>query len=113
METKERKASFYQTEDEKEPAKDWLDSLKDKLGLAKIFTRIRRAEKGNFGDYKGVGEGVSELRITHGPGYRVYYGIDESGDLIILLVAGDKSSQEKDIESAKAFWQDYKKRSQT
>jgi len=113
METKERTTSFYQTEDEKEPAREWLDSLKDKLGQAKILTRIRRAETGNFGDHKAVSEGVSELRITHGPGYRVYYGIDDSGDLIILLLGGDKSSQDKDIEKAKLHWQDYKKRRQT
>lgn len=113
METKERTASFYQTEDAKEPAREWLDSLKDKQGQAKILTRIRRAETGNFGDHKGVGEGISELRITHGPAYRVYYGIDDSGDLIILLVGGDKSTQEKDIEKARSYWQDYKKRRQT
>ena len=113
MKIKERIASFYQRKDGKEPAKDCLDSLKDKVGQAKIFTRIRRAETGNFSDYKGIGDGVSELRITYGPGYRVYYGIDDDGSLIILLVVGDKSTQDKDIETAKLYWQDYKKRRHT
>lgn len=110
MKIKKRSAFFYQTAEEKKPAMEWLDSLKDKMGLAKILTRIRRAELGNFGDHKGVG--VYELRITHGPGYRIYYGIDVGGDLIILLLAGDKSSQEKDLSKAKKFWQDHKKRTE-
>ena len=97
MTTKTRKACFYQTTNQFEPAKNWLLTLKDKLGRAKIFARIKRAELGNFGDHKGIGEGVSELRISHGPGYRIYFGIDNVEKLIILLEAGDKSSQEKDI----------------
>lgn len=113
MRIKERTASFYKTEDEKEPAREWLDSLKDKQGESKILTRIRRAETGNFGDHKGIGEGVGELRIPHGPGYRVYYGIDDTGNLIILLMGGDKSTQVKDIEKAKSYWHDYKNRRHT
>ena len=110
--TKCRLACFYRMEDGTEPAKDWLDALKDKAGLAKIFTRIRRAEKGNFGDHKKLveGEGVSELRISFGPGYRVYYGIDNDCEIIILLIAGDKSSQRQDIKKAKEYWKDYKRR---
>ena len=113
MATRKMTVSFYQTASEKEPAREWLDSLKDKLGQAKILTRIHRAEIGNFGDHKRIGGGVNELKITHGPGYRVYYGIDDSGDLIILLVGGNKSTQEKDIEKAKSYWKDYKNRRQT
>ncbi len=85
METRERIAQFYKDTNEKEPAKVWLDSLKDKKGVAKIITRIKRAEAGNFGDHKRIGEGLNELRIPYGPGYRVYFGIDDSGDFIILL----------------------------
>ena len=110
MEAKKRNARFYLTEDSQEPAKEWIDSLKDKTVVAKIFTRIRRAENGNFGDHKSLGDGVGELRITYGPGYRIYYGIDDCGELIILLMGGDKSSQEKDILKAKIFWRDYKNR---
>lgn len=113
MEAKKRNARFYLTKDRKEPAREWIDALKDKAGLAKILTRIRRAENGNFGDHKSLGDGVGELRIALGPGYRIYYGIDDYGDLIILLIGGDKSSQDKDILKAKIFWRDYKNRNET
>jgi putative addiction module killer protein len=91
----------------KEPAKEWIDSMKDKMGKAKIFTRISRAENGNLGDHSSVGDGVFELRIDFGPGYRVYYAL-EGSDFIILLVAGDKSSQAKDISKSKEFWASHK-----
>ncbi|MCY4644180.1 MAG: type II toxin-antitoxin system RelE/ParE family toxin [Bacteriovoracales bacterium] len=103
-------AYFYRNEKGEEPAKKWLHSLKDKLGLAKILTRIRRAEKGNFGDHKKLSGGVHEFKIVHGPGYRVYYGIDDRENLIVLLIVGSKSTQNKDIEKAKLYWSDYKKR---
>ncbi len=106
---KKRSARFYRTEYGKEPAKEWLDSLRDTIGQAKIWIRIRMAEMGNFGDCKRVGEGVSELRIRYGPGYRVYFGLDVKGDLIVLLMGGKKSSQRRDIEKAKSFWKNYKK----
>ena len=67
--------------------------------------RMDRIENGNFGDCYPVGEGVSELRIDVGPGYRIYFGQD--GDLVVLLHGGDKSTQEKDIKMAKRFWRDY------
>ena len=91
----------------KEPAREWLESLKDRSGQARIFTRIVRAESGNFGDYRSVGENIFELRIDAGPGYRVYYALD-GNDIILLLVAGDKSSQTKDIEMAKQYWTAHK-----
>ncbi|MBL1353261.1 MAG: type II toxin-antitoxin system RelE/ParE family toxin [Zetaproteobacteria bacterium] len=71
----------------------WLKNLRDKIAIAKIKTRMDRLELGNAGDVKPVGEGVSEMRIHTGAGYRVYF--------IILLCGGDKSSQSKDIEKAK------------
>ena len=78
----------------------WIRKLKDKSGRLRILKRIDRLANGNAGDAKPVGQGVSELRLTHGPGYRVYYLQD--GDLLILLLCGgDKSTQQKDIEKAK------------
>jgi len=78
----------------------WFDSLRDREARFRIITRIRRLSLGNLGDVKPVGEGVSELRITYGPGYRIY--IKQQGDtLIILLAGGDKSSQKADVERAK------------
>jgi putative addiction module killer protein len=77
----------------------WLDSLGDVNARARIQARIERLASGNPGDVRPVGEGVSELRIDHGPGYRVYYK-KRGQELIILLAGGDKSSQAKDIKTA-------------
>ncbi|KAA6208122.1 type II toxin-antitoxin system RelE/ParE family toxin [Avibacterium paragallinarum] len=80
--------------------KKWLDELKDLRARAKIQTRIKRLQLGNFGDVKPVGKGISELRITEGKGYRIYLK-NQNGVVVILLCAGDKSTQSKDIEKAK------------
>ena len=77
----------------------WLVALKDKLGRARIALRIRSAEHGNFGDCEPVGEGVSEMRIHVGPGYRLYYTRREKV-VYLLLLGGDKSSQKRDIKRA-------------
>jgi len=77
----------------------WFESLKDKQTSRRIQARIDRAEEGNFGDHKAVGEGVFEMRIHHGPGFRVYF-IQRGLEIVILLAGGDKSSQSKDIETA-------------
>ena len=84
---------------------EWLTNLRDVAARARIAKRIDRVAAGNFGDTKPVGAGVSELRFTFGPGYRVYY--TRRGDVVvILLCGGDKGSQGKDIERAKAMAQD-------
>ena len=78
----------------------WLHDLRDAKARSKIAVRIQRLEDGNPGDVAPVGEGVSEMRIHHGPGYRVYY-VNRGGELVILLCGGDKASQARDIEDAK------------
>lgn len=84
---------------------DWLVNLRDVAGRARIAKRIDRIAAGNFGDAKSVGDGVSELRFTFGPGYRVYY--TRRGDVVvILLCGGDKGTQARDIEQAKAMARD-------
>lgn len=77
----------------------WLSRLRDIRARARIQARIDRLELGNSGDAKPVGEGVSEMRIDYGPGYRVYF-IQSGSELIILLAGGDKGSQSKDIRKA-------------
>ena len=82
--------------------KAWLLGLRDVKAKARIAARIERAANGNLGDSKPVGEGVSEMRIEYGPGYRVYYR--QRGDvLLILLCGGDKSTQRSDIRRAHAL----------
>jgi putative addiction module killer protein len=78
----------------------WLKSLKDRIGKALILKRIGRLAKGNPGDAKPIGNGCSEMRITYGPGYRIYYK-DTEKEIIILLCGGNKSTQSRDIENAK------------
>ena len=80
----------------------WFESLADKQTARRIQARIDRAEEGNFGDHKTVGAGVSEMRIHHGPGWRVYF-IHRGLEVVILLVGGDKSNQTKDIATAQAL----------
>lgn len=78
----------------------WLSSLADQRAVAKIASRVERLVHGNPGDVKPVGEGVSEMRINYGPGYRVYY--KQTGrTIVIVLCGGDKASQERDIRRAK------------
>jgi len=77
----------------------WFEALKDRQAFVRIQARIRRAELGNFGDVKPVAEGVSEMRIDFGPGYRVYF-TQRGMEIVILLAGGDKSTQAKDIKTA-------------
>jgi putative addiction module killer protein len=77
----------------------WIDDMQDISARARILVRIERLSAGNPGDIKPVGEGVSELRIDYGPGYRVYYK-EQGRKLIILLAGGDKHSQTRDIKTA-------------
>jgi putative addiction module killer protein len=92
------------------PFADWLLALKDVTTRARVLVRLNRIRLGNFGDTKHVGEGVYELRLAFGPGYRIYYSRDGK-TVILLLCAGSKQTQQQDIERAKAHWRDYIERS--
>lgn len=100
----------YRTKQGKEPFIDWLSSLKDKVGRAFITNRLNRVALGNYGDCKSVGNGVYELRIHYGPGYRVYFS-EQRETIILLLVGGSKRTQTKDIEKAKQCWTEFRERS--
>ncbi len=83
---------------------DWLDRLKDRIAEKRIVARIRLAENGSFGDHHFCADGIWEMRIHHGPGYRIYYA-QEGSTIYLLLVGGDKRTQSQDIEKAIDLWE--------
>lgn len=89
------------------PFEEWLEDLKDKRAVARVLARLARVRQGNLGDCKSVGDGVSELRVDYGPGYRVYFG-QQGRTLVVLLCGGDKRTQDRDIRRAKQFWREFK-----
>ncbi len=99
----------YLTPAGKSPFAVWLKGLRDRQARARILLRMERLRSGNPGDVMPVGEGVSEFRIHHGPGYRVYFA-KRGQQFILLLGGGDKSSQQADIRLAKARWREYQER---
>lgn len=99
----------YQREDGREPFSEWLDTVRDKLAQARIRVRLRQVQAGNFGDCEPVGEGVIELRVHVGAGYRVYCGRHGKA-VVLLLCGGDKGSQVADIKRAKELWSEWKRR---
>lgn len=98
---------YYREQSGSSPFTEWLHSLRDSLAKIRIAARIRQLESGNLGDSKPVGGGVTELRIHIGPGYKVYCG-RHGQHYVILLCGGDKNSQQKDIERATAYWEEWK-----
>ena len=100
---------YYKEENGCSPFIDWMTALRDKVAKARIAARLRQVQSGNFGDFKPAGEGVMELRIHVGAGYRVYCG-RHGQSWVILLCGGDKSRQSKDIAKAKALWEEWKRR---
>ncbi len=97
---------YYVAAGGRQPFAEWFAEL-EADARAKVTRAIARLEQGNFSNVKSVGEGVLEYRIDFGPGYRVYFGRDGEM-LVILLTGGTKKRQQRDIDAAHAFWQDYK-----
>ena len=102
-------AGQYQRPDGTCPFRDAFTDLRDARAQAKVDTTVRKLERGLRPDVKAVGEGVQEARIDYGPGYRVYFGIDGT-ELVILLLCGDKTTQTTDIANAKVYWTEYQTR---
>lgn len=99
----------YQTAEGRQPFADWLQRLSDRQARSRIQARLARVAAGNFGDVEPVGAGVMELRIDWGPGYRVYFA--RHGRVVVLLLCGgDKRTQQRDIENAKRYFEDFKAR---
>jgi putative addiction module killer protein len=107
VEAKPKQIRHYVAPDGRIPFEDWMDGIETKNPKAWdiVNIRLKRVAAGLFGNAHGVGGGVSELVIDFGPGYRVYYGID--GDGVILLMGGSKATQTRDIKNAKALWEEY------
>ncbi len=97
---------YYQQENGAVPFREWLHDLRDRHGVERIRARLARVRAGNFGRIRVLGDGVSELKVDHGPGYRLYYAMSGS-TVVLLLVGGDKSTQQRDIQKAKQFWREY------
>lgn len=112
MEVEPKQIKNYQTADGRSSFEEWLGSLRDLKATVKIEKRLQRVKLGNLGDYRSVGEGVGELKIDYGPGYRVYFG-QIGSTIVLLLCGGDKSTQEQDILKAKEYWRDYERRENT
>ena len=106
---KEHEILIYSTEGGVEPFQKWIHSIKDAKTQRIILTRIQRLRAGLFGDSKFLAQGIHELRIDYGPGYRVYYALIGE-KTILLLDGGDKSTQDKDITMAKNHLLDHRKR---
>ncbi|MES2832752.1 MAG: type II toxin-antitoxin system RelE/ParE family toxin [Pseudomonadota bacterium] len=98
----------YVHENGQEPFTKWLSSLRDNVAQARIRVRIRQIESGNFGDCEVIGEGVSELRVHVGAGYRIYFGRHGKA-VVLLLMGGDKRTQQADIKQAKKCWAEWKR----
>ena len=99
----------YLTKNGRSPFNEWLEGLRDLQARTRVEIRLDRASLGNLGDYASIGGGVFELRIFHGPGYRVYYSL-EGDTVMLLLFGGTKGTQQRDIRAAKTYLADYRKR---
>jgi len=104
-----KQVDIYLDSNGKAPFSAWINALADIKGRAKIRERIARLRLGNMGDCEPIGEGISELRIHYGPGYRVYFGQD-GNEIVVLILGGSKRTQNQDIKTAKVLWKDYKER---
>lgn len=99
----------YLTVDLKDVYLTWLKQLRDVIAKMQVIKRVNRIELGNFGDHRFCRDGVWELRIDVGAGYRVYYAI-AGNEVVLLLCGGDKSTQKADIDRAVSYWQDWQRR---
>ncbi len=109
MQTFPYEIDYYKSEDGKAPFREWLEALRDINGRAKIRIRLDRARLGNLGDHKHLDNGVWEIRIDYGPGYRIYF-TKEGKQLVLLLIGGDKGTQKRDIAQAAGYLQNYRRR---
>ena len=111
MAARPKDVQLYVTEEGKSPFEDWLEGLRDRKARAAIDARIARLRLGLVGNVREVGEGVHELKVDVGQGYRVYFG-NVSNVVVLQLCGGDKRTQKADIKRAREFWSDYQERAE-
>ncbi|RKU35806.1 addiction module protein [Candidatus Poribacteria bacterium] len=105
--TEPRRLQVYRNQNGRQPFTEWFYAIRDTKTRTRIRKRLDRLEDGNFGNHKSVGDGVFELLLHFGPGYRIYFAHSDNM-IILLLCGGDKSSQRQDIVRAKNYWAQYK-----
>lgn len=105
MRVRPKEIRIYETEEGRAPFGEWMDRQEAPVH-GRVMDRLERVELGNLGYHRGVGDGVFELKIDFGPGYRVYFGMD-GNELVVLLIGGSKKTQRQDIETAKQYWRNY------
>ena len=103
-----RNVEVYESASGSAPFDDWMRSLKDPVGRAAIDAKLALLRRGSLGNYRDVGDGLIELKVNVGPGYRVY--IADDGKNSVILLAGRKNTQKQDIKAAQRYWADYKAR---
>lgn len=101
--------AHYLTPEDRDVYQEWLDSLADRHAKARVMTRVERLRQGNYGECRPLENGVWELKIDWGPGYRIYYA-QVGQKLVLLLLGGDKRKQATDIKTAVAYWRDWQRR---
>lgn len=99
----------YEKVDGSRPFDEWMSGLRDRRAISRIDARLTCLQAGNPGDYKSLGEGVYELRIDYGPGYRIYFAV-AGNHIVLLLCGGDKRTQPSDIATAFKYWTDHRQR---
>src|SRR5437762_2185950 len=112
MDSRERTVRLYVAGSGESPFEVWFEEVGDRRAQERILARIARLRLGNVGDWRSLREGVFEMRLDYGPGYRLYFG-QEGMEIVILLVGGTKSTQERDIKKAKEYWHEYQKNKKT
>jgi putative addiction module killer protein len=103
------RVEVYTSPSGRQPLQEWLAALLDARGRQRVLARIQAAADGNLGNWRSLGSGLFEMRVFHGPGYRIYFA-REGESLVILLSGGSKGSQQRDIESARRYLADYRER---
>jgi len=106
VEVKPKNLTIYETDSGKAPFSEWFNHLKDRRAKTTIDARLTRLRRGNLGLCRDLKGGLWELKIDFGPGYRVYFGL-HGETVVVLLHGGDKSTQTRDIETAREFWTEY------